>query len=50
MIRAPARAAALMMETMTFVANSSGATSPDGGEPISAEEVWDFCAHGVVAS
>jgi AcrR family transcriptional regulator len=46
---APARAAALMMETVMFVANSSGAPSPDGGEPISADEVWDFCAHGVVA-
>jgi AcrR family transcriptional regulator len=46
----PARAAALTMETVMFVANSSGAPGPAGSdrEPISAEEIWDFCSRGII--
>jgi AcrR family transcriptional regulator len=47
----PARAAALTMETVMFVANSSGAADTEGtGRPITADEIWDFCAGGVIAS
>jgi AcrR family transcriptional regulator len=48
----PHRAAMLTMETVMFVAQSSGAPSVDGDDraPATADEVWDFCAHGVVAA
>lgn len=48
----PERAAALTMETVMFVAQSGGAPSADGDdrEPVSADEIWDFCAHGVVGA
>jgi AcrR family transcriptional regulator len=49
----PRRAAALTMETVMFVAQSSGAAAsgPDNvpaAYPVSADEIWDFCAHGIV--
>jgi AcrR family transcriptional regulator len=42
----PRRMAAMTMQTVMFIAQSSG--GPDDGttHPISADEVWDFCAHG----
>jgi AcrR family transcriptional regulator len=48
----PARAAALTMETVMFVANSSGAPSSGEGarQPITADEIWDFCSHGIIAA
>ncbi|HEY1704679.1 MAG TPA: TetR/AcrR family transcriptional regulator [Trebonia sp.] len=47
----PARAATLAMETVMFVANSSGAADGEGtGRPITADEIWDFCAGGIVAA
>jgi AcrR family transcriptional regulator len=47
----PRRAAALTMETVMFVAQSSGAPSMDSDDsPVTADEVWDFCAHGVVGA
>jgi AcrR family transcriptional regulator len=48
----PRRAAALTMETVMFVAQSSGAPCVDGDDrtPVTADEVWDFCAHGVVGA
>jgi AcrR family transcriptional regulator len=46
------RMAALTMETVMFIAQSNGVPKAggDGGHPISAEEIWDFCAHGIAAS
>jgi hypothetical protein len=37
------------MQTVMFVAQQSGADT-DGvtSHPITADEVWDFCAHGFV--
>jgi AcrR family transcriptional regulator len=48
----PRRAAALTMETVMFVAQSSGNPAPDSdtaAHPVTADEVWDFCAHGVIS-
>ncbi|MFB4309665.1 TetR/AcrR family transcriptional regulator [Actinomadura sp. GTD37] len=46
----PRRAAALTMQTVMFVAQSSGVADDDeGGRPITAGEVWDFCASGFAA-
>jgi AcrR family transcriptional regulator len=42
----PRRMAALTMQTVMFVAQSSGADDEDNANPISAEETWDFCSHG----
>jgi AcrR family transcriptional regulator len=43
----PRRAAALIMQTVMFVAQSSGAEEDDGGNPITAAEAWEFCARGI---
>jgi len=54
----PRRAAALAMETVMFVAQANGAApdagpdgdGPDGddtGRPVTADEIWDFIAHGI---
>ena len=44
----PKRMAAMTMQTVMFVAQSSG--SDDATiKPISADEVWEFCAHGFSA-
>jgi AcrR family transcriptional regulator len=46
----PRRAAALTMETTMFVAQTSGAATPDDddiGRPVTADEIWDFIAHGI---
>ncbi len=41
------RAAALTMETVMFIAQSSGVSAGgDGAHPLTADEVWDFCAWG----
>ena len=45
----PKRMAAMTMQTVIFVAQSSGDPDEDPGHPISADEVWDFCAHGFAA-
>jgi hypothetical protein len=44
----PRRAAALTMETVMFIAQSSGVSGDegDGTHPLNADEVWDFCAWG----
>ena len=46
----PKRMASMTMQTVMFVAQSSG--EPEGGvaHPITADEVWDFCARGFAAS
>lgn len=42
----PRRAAALTMQTVMFIAPSSGVSGDEGAHPLSADEVWDFCAWG----
>ena len=42
----PRRMAALTMQTVMFVAQSSGPAEDDNTHPITADEVWDFCARG----
>ena len=42
----PRRAAALVMQTAMFIARSHSA-SGENVHPLSAEEVWEFCAGGV---
>lgn len=45
----PRRMAAMTMQTVMFVAQSS--SSDDASvKPITADEVWDFCAHGFAAN
>jgi AcrR family transcriptional regulator len=46
----PRRMAAMTMQTVTFVAQSSSEPDEATTHPITAEEVWDFCAHGFTAS
>jgi len=50
----PRRMAALTMETVMFTAQTSGAPYPgeDGAtaRPVTADEVWDFIAHGIIAA
>jgi len=45
----PKRVAAMTMQTVMFIAQSSGGPDDATTHPITAEEVWDFCAHGFVA-
>ena len=45
----PKRVAAMTMQTVMFIAQSSGGPDDATTPPISAEEVWDFCARGFVA-
>ena len=40
------RAAALTMQAVMFIAQSSGVSGDENAHPISADEVWDFCAAG----
>jgi AcrR family transcriptional regulator len=40
------RAAALVMQTVMFVAQSSGVPDDESAHPLTAGEVWDFCAVG----
>ncbi|TDD91815.1 TetR/AcrR family transcriptional regulator [Actinomadura darangshiensis] len=43
----PRRAAALVMQTVMFVAQSNGVSDDEGAHPLDAAEVWDFCASGL---
>ncbi|KGI69186.1 TetR family transcriptional regulator [Mycolicibacterium rufum] len=45
----PKRMAAITMQTVMFVAQSSGDAGEGAAHPITADEVWDFCAHGFAA-
>lgn len=45
----PRRMAAMTMQTVMFVAQSSGGNEDGAPKPISADEVWDFCSHGFAA-
>jgi AcrR family transcriptional regulator len=42
----PRRAAALTMQTVLFVAQSSSVSDDEHFHPLTADEVWDFCASG----
>lgn len=42
----PRRMAAMTMQTVMFIAQSSGGQSDATAHPITADEVWDFCSHG----
>ncbi|MFV8267101.1 TetR/AcrR family transcriptional regulator [Mycolicibacterium peregrinum] len=46
----PRRMAAMTMQTVMFVAQSSGGADEASIHPISADEVWDFVANGFAAS
>jgi hypothetical protein len=46
----PRRIAAMTMQTVMFIAQSSGATDDATVHPIEAEEVWTFCARGFSGS
>ncbi|MGH3182755.1 MAG: hypothetical protein ACRDOE_12745 [Streptosporangiaceae bacterium] len=45
----PRRAAALTMQTVMFIAQPSD-TPDEQAHPITADEVWDFCAKGFAAT
>jgi hypothetical protein len=34
------------METVMFIAQAPGAPDEDSAHPLTAGEVWDFCARG----
>jgi hypothetical protein len=34
------------MQTVMFIAQSSEIPEDEDGHPLSADEVWDFCAKG----
>ncbi|WP_085130099.1 TetR/AcrR family transcriptional regulator [Mycolicibacter engbaekii] len=42
----PRRLAAMVMQTVLFNAQSSPSSADPAVNPLTAEEVWDFCAHG----
>jgi hypothetical protein len=42
----PKRMAAMTMQTVMFVAQSSGGADDGSVHPITADECWDFVAHG----
>jgi hypothetical protein len=42
--------AAMTMQTVMFVAQSSSEADEATTHPITADEVWDFCSHGFAAS
>ena len=44
----PRRMAAMAMQTVMFIAQSSGGSDDATVHPITADEVWDFCSHGFV--
>ncbi|WP_280264708.1 TetR/AcrR family transcriptional regulator [Nocardia wallacei] len=44
------RSAAMLMQTVMFIAQSAGAAGEESAHPITAAETWEFCAHGFAAS
>ncbi|WP_425301595.1 TetR/AcrR family transcriptional regulator [Nocardia wallacei] len=40
------RTAAMVMQTVMFTAQSSGGSDEQTQHPLTATEVWNFCAHG----
>jgi AcrR family transcriptional regulator len=45
----PRRAAAMVMETVMFLAQSTAIADDEGSHPITVDEVWDFCSLGFAA-
>lgn len=45
----PARIAPMAMQTVMFIAQSSGGTDGSGDDSITTEELWDFLANGFAA-
>lgn len=45
----PRRTAALTMQTVMFIAQSSGAPDEETVHPLTADEVWEFCSQGFAA-
>jgi AcrR family transcriptional regulator len=45
----PRRMAAMTMQTVMFIAQSSGGSDEATMHPITADEVWDFCSRGFVS-
>jgi AcrR family transcriptional regulator len=46
----PRRTAALTVQTVMFVAQSSGVPEDENANPLTADEVWDFCARGFASA
>ena len=46
----PKRMAAMTMQTVMFIAQSSGGPDDATVHPITADEVWDFCSHGFIGT
>jgi AcrR family transcriptional regulator len=46
----PKRTASMTMQTVMFIAQSSGGVDAGSVQPISSEEVWQFCATGFASS
>src|SRR6195952_2649342 len=46
----PKRIAAMTMQTVMFIAQSSGGSDEETVHPITAHEVWDFSANGFVGN
>ena len=44
----PRRMAAMTMQTVMFIAQSSGGPDDESSRPVTADEVWDFCSRGFV--
>ena len=44
----PKRMAAMTMQTVMFIAQSSGGSDDATMHPITSDEVWDFCSRGFV--
>ena len=44
----PRRMAAMTMQTVMFIAQSSGGPDDESVHPITSDEVWDFCSRGFV--
>jgi AcrR family transcriptional regulator len=42
----PARAAALTMQTVMFIAQANAVPASENDDPVSADEVWEFCSAG----
>jgi AcrR family transcriptional regulator len=43
----PSRPAAMAVQTVMSIARSTGVFEDDGPHPITADEVWEFCATGL---
>lgn len=46
----PRRVASLTMQTVMFIAQSSGVPEDEKVHPLTADEVWDFCSMGFAQS